>query len=107
MIANNNLHLTFSQRVWKKTQELPTGNVTTYQDIAHALGTKAYRAVGQALNRNPHAPQVPCHRVVASDGSIGGYAHGVDAKIALLAKEGVDVSEGRVVDFARKRWIFQ
>lgn len=57
---------------------------------------KASRAVGNALNKNPYAPQVPCHRVVRSDGAIGGFASGPKKKIALLTKEGVIVSHNKV-----------
>jgi O-6-methylguanine DNA methyltransferase len=69
---------------------IPAGRVATYADIAAAIGNpRAARAVGNVLNRNPNAPQVPCHRVVRGDGSIGGYAFGPNKKIALLQKEGV------------------
>lgn len=86
----------FHQRVWAIIEHIPKGRVVTYADVAHALHTRAYRAVGQALNRNPHAPQVPCHRVVASDGSLHGYAGGLARKAKLLRQEGVDVRHGRV-----------
>jgi methylated-DNA-[protein]-cysteine S-methyltransferase len=88
--------MTFNQRVWAMTARVPPGKVTTYAKIARALGTKAYRAVGNALNRNPHAPAVPCHRVVGSDGSLTGFAAGLDKKQRLLAKEGVPFANGRV-----------
>ena len=64
--------MSFNQKVWAMCARVPKGQVTTYADIARALGTNAYRAVGNALNRNPYAPHVPCHRVVASHG-IGGF----------------------------------
>ena len=60
--------------------EVPKGKVTTYRELAHALGTKAYRAVGQAMNRNPQLVSVPCHRVIKSNGEVGGYALGIDRK---------------------------
>jgi len=65
------------------------GKLTTYRDIAKAMKCKAYRAVGNALNKNPNAPIVPCHRVIKSDGTIGGYAFGVKKKISILRKEGI------------------
>jgi methylated-DNA-[protein]-cysteine S-methyltransferase len=68
----------------------------SYADIAHALGTKAYRAVGIALNRNPYAPRVPCHRVVGSDGSLTGFAGGLEKKRQLLESEGVRCVDGKV-----------
>ena len=64
----------FSEKVWELTKRIPKGKVTTYGEIARALGRPGpARAVGQALKRNPHAPAVPCHRVVKSDGGLGGY----------------------------------
>lgn len=100
----------------KKTYELlkkvPKGRVTTYKALADALGTKAYRAIGQFMRHNPYSfaacpersRRVPCHRVVASDGSIGGFmgktnGKEIQKKIALLAKEGVKVYSNRVVRF--------
>jgi len=92
----------FNERIWELCKKVPSGYVTTYQELAHAVGTKAYRAVGNALNKNPFAPVVPCHRVVKSDGTLGGFAHGCAAKEALLRKEGVVVKGGVVVDFSLK-----
>jgi len=65
--------MNFNQRVWNLCKRIPKGKVTTYKLISEKLGTKAYRAVGNALRKNPYAPEVPCHRVVNSDGSVGGY----------------------------------
>lgn len=88
--------MNFHQKVWALTARIPRGRVTTYAMIARALDTKAYRAVGQALHHNPYAPQVPCHRVVGSTGNLTGFAQGIDAKVALLEKEGVKVQSARV-----------
>jgi methylated-DNA-[protein]-cysteine S-methyltransferase len=96
----------FSERVWELTKRVPRGSVTTYKLIAERLGTKAYRAVGNALNKNPYSPVVPCHRVVNSDGSVGGFAHGSSEKIVMLEKESVAVKNGRVVDFEKKLFAF-
>ena len=93
--------MSFNQKVWALTARIPAGQITTYADIAHKLGTKAYRAVGNALNRNPYAPQVPCHRVVGSDGSLTGFATGVKKKRDLLIDEGVTVT-GWKVDLANR-----
>ena len=86
----------FSERCYEILCRVPKGKVTTYAAIAEALNTKAYRAVGQAMSRNPNAPRVPCHRVVRSDGMLGGYAFGLKKKIALLSAEGVTVKSGQV-----------
>ena len=91
----------FSSDVYEVCKRIPAGRVSTYGEIARALGTKAYRAVGNALNKNPYAPVVPCHRVVSSDGSLGGFAGGSKKKIALLKKEGVEVKDDKIVDFSR------
>ncbi len=91
----------FQRRVWEALRLIPEGRVTSYGEIAKYLGTKAVRAVGTAVGKNPYAPQVPCHRVVRTDGRIGRYSGegGVARKIALLNKEGVHVREGRIVSF--------
>lgn len=88
--------MSFNQKVWAICARVPKGQVTTYGEIARALGTKAYRAVGNALNRNPYAPHVPCHRVVGSDGSLVGFGGGLKLKQKLLADEGINVVKGKV-----------
>ncbi len=88
--------MTFNEKVWTITSRIPAGKVATYGEIARKLKTRGYRAVGNALNRNPYAPEVPCHRVVGSNGALTGYAHGVEKKAALLEKEGVVFHHGRV-----------
>lgn len=89
----------FREKVWREIAKIPRGRVATYKSIAEKLGTKAYRAVGTACNMNPHAPKIPCHRVVNSDGSIGGYAHGKSKKIKLLRGEGVKITNSRIINF--------
>lgn len=81
--------MSFNEKVWALTARIPRGQVTTYRHIAQALKSKAYRAVGNALNRNPYAPTVPCHRVVGSNGSLTGYAHGIARKRDMLKREGI------------------
>lgn len=88
--------MTFQQRVWALTARIPKGKVVTYADLAKALNTKGYRAVGGALNRNPYAPEVPCHRVVGSTGKLTGFASGLPKKQALLEAEGVTFVGDRV-----------
>jgi len=98
----------FQRAVWEALKGIPEGRVTTYSDLAAYLGTKAVRAVGTAVGKNPDAPGVPCHRVVRADGSIGEYSGegGTAGKIALLVSEGVAVRKGRVVDLAAHRHRF-
>ena len=94
------LSKTFDQRCYDLLLQIPKGKVTTYREIAHALGTKAYRAVGQAMNRNPNLVEVPCHRVVKSNGDVGGYAGGSARKIKLLREEGAEVSENGQINLS-------
>jgi len=89
----------FQNRVYKLCKKIPKGKVNTYKIIAEKLRTKAYRAVGGALNKNPYAPVVPCHRIVNSSGFIGGFASGVKKKIELLKKEGIKVKNNKIRDF--------
>lgn len=90
----------FRDKFYSLVSQIPEGNVSTYGALAKALGDKiAARAVGKMLNQNPYAPEVPCHRVVRSDGSLGGYAKGKNKKKRMLEKEGVTVKKGKVMDF--------
>jgi len=100
----------FQRSVWEAMRLIPKGRVTTYGEIARYLGSPgAVRAVGTAVGRNPLAPEIPCHRVVRSDGRIGNYSggEGVRTKIELLESEGVKVSGGRVVDFPEILYRFE
>jgi len=93
--------MNFDEKVWQLLKKIPRGHVTTYGTIAKKLGSKGYRAVGMACHRNPYAPVAACHRVVYSDGSIGGFASGVKKKIRMLEKEGVTVRKNKIVDFGK------
>lgn len=76
--------------------------VTTYAGLAEMIGRpRAHRAVGSAMNKNPFAPEVPCHRVVKSNGDLGGFADDISVKIKRLHEEGVLVSDNKVVDFKK------
>ena len=88
---------TFNEKVWNAMKKIPKGKVTTYKELARFLkNPNASRAVGNACNQNPNAPQTPCHRVIASNGSLGGYALGLNKKIALLKKENVVVENNKI-----------
>lgn len=94
-------HTLFAEKVYRLCKKIPKGKVSTYKDIAEALGTKAYRAVGQALKNNPYAPDVPCHRIIASDGSLGGFKGkqtiaSLKEKKRLLMHEGVTYKKGKI-----------
>ena len=93
--------MTFADRVYEQLKKVPKGKVTTYKNLAEQLGSKAYRAVGSALKNNPYAPVVPCHRVVRTDGKVGGFmgkisGEEVAKKIVLLRNEGVEILGGKV-----------
>ena len=96
----------FEERVWDLMKKIPKGKVTTYKIIAETMESQAYRAVGNACRRNPYAPQVPCHRVVNSDGQIGGFGgetsgKNITQKIHLLKREGIDVEDGKITNFKK------
>ena len=97
----------FQSKVYEVCKKIPKGRVSTYREIAKKLKTKAYRAVGSALNKNPYAPVVPCHRVVNSDGFVGGFASGIKNKIKLLIKEGVKVKKKRIENFKKVLFKFK
>lgn len=63
----------FQRRVYLALLDVPSGTTITYGELAERIGCRSAQAIGQALRRNPFAPEVPCHRVVAADGSLGGY----------------------------------
>ena len=97
----------FSEKCYKLLRNVPKGKITTYKDLAKALKTKSYRAVGTAMNKNPYAPKVPCHRVINSSGKIGGFSAGPKKKIAMLKKEGIEVKNGKVVDYKKFLYKFR
>ena len=98
----------FSSKIYSLLKKVPKGKVTTYKALAEAAGTKAYRAVGQVMNRNPYGilrckgkNMVPCHRVVASNGHLHGFAHGLKKKAELLKKEGIRIKNNKIVNFGK------
>ncbi|MBI4053204.1 MAG: MGMT family protein [Candidatus Diapherotrites archaeon] len=94
---------TFQEKVWNACKKIPAGKVSTYAGIAKAVGNPAaFRAVGNALNKSPGMPHVPCHRVIKSDGGLGGFAKGAKVKRRLLAREGVLAVHGRVLDLGKR-----
>lgn len=80
----------FQLDVWSEMLRIPAGSTRSYGEVAKRIGRpKAFRAVAQACGANPVPIVVPCHRVIASGGALGGYTGGLDRKLALLASEGV------------------
>lgn len=107
-------HVTeFEKKVYELCSKVPKGSVTSYKEIAHAMNTKAYRAVGSALKNNPFAPKVPCHRVVSSDGTLGGFQGSTNVKgkalkkkVLMLADEGIGLEKGRIKGFGKRLFTF-
>ena len=97
---------TFNEKCYEKLMKVPHGRVTTYAEIARALKTKAYRAVGGAMKKNTNAPRVPCHRVVKSNGDVGEYNEGTHKKIKLLEREGHIIKNNKVQNFKEKLYKF-
>jgi len=94
----------FTGRVRSVVRRIPHGRVATYGDIAAAAGRpRAHRAVGNIM-RTTSDSSIPCHRVIAAGGKLGGYGKDLFAKRALLLAEGIMVTNGRVRDFAAKRY---
>lgn len=91
----------FQEDVLSLVKRIPRGKVTTYGELARELtgSARAARAVGQAVAKNPRPISVPCHRVVRSNGDVGGYSLGVAQKIKLLREEGVEIKGGKVLNF--------
>lgn len=103
--------MSFSERVYELCKKIPKGRIITYGEIAKDLNCKCYRAVGQALRRNSSF-SVPCHRVVKSDGGIGGFrgdikGKKIEEKIKLLEREGVKVRNGKIIEFEKKLYKFK
>ena len=97
----------FSEKVYDLCKKIPMGRISTYKEIGKKLNTKAYRAIGNALNKNPYSPKVPCHRVINSNGNISGFAKGTKNKIKLLEKEGVKIKKNKIVNFEKLLYKFK
>jgi|MGYP001185143978 methylated-DNA-[protein]-cysteine S-methyltransferase len=84
----------FQLKIWKYLIKIPKGSVKTYSQVAKAIGKpKAVRAVANAISKNPYPPSIPCHRVIRSDGSLGGYSGkgGIKQKLKLLRSEKISI----------------
>jgi len=99
--------LNLDKKIYKKLLEVPKGKITTYGELAKAAGMKnGQRAVGKIMNKNPYPLIIPCHRVVKSDGHIGGYAYGEDIKSYMLTQEGIIIKNGKILDLENKMYRF-
>ena len=88
----------FRERVYKVVRKIPKGKIMTYKEVAERAGVaRGWRVVGNVLNKNPDLKRIPCHRVIRSDGRVGGYKYGNNKKTSLLRKEGITIKQGRVI----------
>ena len=94
-----------NEDVYNLLKKIPAGKVSTYGDLAKALGNPtASRTIGRILGNNPNPIKVPCHRIVMSDGKLGGYMYGILKKRELLENEGVSFTDGgTIIDFKNIR----
>jgi methylated-DNA-[protein]-cysteine S-methyltransferase len=91
--------LNLEHEVYRKLLQVPKGRVTTYSELAKAVGLKnGQRTIGRMMNKNPFPVIVPCHRVILSNGKIGGYAWGEKIKTNMLSKEGIEIKKGKILD---------
>jgi len=99
--------MNLEQKVYKKLLNVPKGQITTYGDLAKAVGLKnGQRVIGSIMNKNPYPVLVPCHRVVMSTGKIGGYAYGEHVKMKMLSDEGIQIIDGKIENFDKKLFRF-
>jgi len=99
--------LNLQQKIYKKLLEVPKGQITTYGELAKAVGLKnGQRAIGKIMNKNPYPVIIPCHRVVMSTGKIGGYAYGENVKTKMLNDEGIKIQNGKIVELENKIYRF-
>ena len=99
--------MNIDKKIYKKLLEVPKGKITTYGELAKAVGLKnGQRAVGKIMNKNPYPVIIPCHRVVKSDGKVGGYAYGEEIKSDMLTREGIIIKNGKILDLENKIYRF-
>ena len=99
--------MTLSTKVYTKLLQVPEGKVTTYSDLAKAVGLKnGQRIIGTIMKKNPFPVIVPCHRVVKSNGKIGGYVYGQRVKSQMLTKEGIKIKDGKIIGFDKEKFYF-
>lgn len=92
--------MNFNEKVYNLCKKIPKGKISTYGEIARKLNTKAYRAVGNALNKNPYK-NVPCHRIVGNSSHLTGFASGLKNKAKLLEKEGIKIKNNKVINLEK------
>ena len=99
--------MNIEEQVYQKLLQVPIGYVVTYGELARAVGlNNGQRLIGQIMKNNPYPVIVPCHRVVKSDGKVGGYAFGQNIKKNMLLNEGIKFDRNRIADFEDRKYSF-
>jgi methylated-DNA-[protein]-cysteine S-methyltransferase len=99
--------LKIEEKIYRKLLQVPLGYVTTYGDLTKAINLKnGQRTVGQIMKKNPFPIIIPCHRVVKSDGTVGGYAYGIEIKKHMLEKEGLKINNNKISNFKKSLFRF-
>ena len=99
--------MNLEQKIYKKLLEVPKGQITTYGELSKAVGLiNGQRYIGKIMNKNPYPVIIPCHRVVMSNGKIGGYAYGEHVKTKLLNDEGIQIKNGKIIDLKSRIYRF-
>ena len=88
--------MNFNEKVYSLLKKIPKSKVSTYKEVARALNTEAYRAVGNALNKNKHPKTYPCYKIINSNGNLGGYSKGLKLKIKKLRKDGIEIKNNKI-----------
>lgn len=88
--------MNFNKQIYELCKKIPRGKVCTYKDIAKALNSKAYRAVGNALNKNKDCNNIPCFKIINSNGKLGGYSKGLKEKIKRLRENGIKIKSNKI-----------
>ncbi len=90
------------KKIYRKLLQVPPGKITTYKELASSVGLQnGQRVIGQIMKKNPFPVIIPCHRVVKSNGEIGGYAYGTNIKKSMLVKEGILIKNNKIKNFQK------
>ena len=99
--------MTIEKKIYRKLLQVPPGKITTYKELARSIGLEnGQRVIGQIMKKNPFPVIIPCHRVVKSNGEIGGYAYGMSVKKNMLVKEGISISNNKIKNFQKTFFSF-
>ena len=88
--------MNFNEKVYRLCKKIPFGKVSTYKEIAKKLNCKAYRAVGNSLNKNKYPDKIPCFKIINANCKLGGYSKGLKEKIRRLKKENIEINNNKI-----------